>query len=342
MATVQELLKQSGFTDEQITALDAKVINAFGGVLTTAEQERQAAQQAAAKAEQERKATAEISAKVEQDKEAAAQAKEAAEVAERSYRQFYDESIAPALNTWGTEKANLEAQMAFYRTQNESARAGGFIPQEAPGYQPQDSGQANNQLSQQRDLKGRYVAGSNNGTPGSPVFTMEDIDERLGNGLSNIGWAMQEYARLNSGQFLPDPFDKLALEANNARLPFRDYVARKYDFSGKQTALQQKTQQEHDAQISAAAEKPWQEKIAIMEKEMHEKLAAKDKEWAEKIGSNPDVRIAQPSRFADVARAVKANERPDPLGLNEQQRRVATSQAIRKDITEQVAEQAAA
>ena len=52
MPTVQEVLKQSGLTDEQITALDAKAISAFTGVLTTAEQERQAAQQAAAKAEQ--------------------------------------------------------------------------------------------------------------------------------------------------------------------------------------------------------------------------------------------------------------------------------------------------
>ena len=335
MATVQEILKQSGFTDEQIAAIDAKAVEAFSGVLTTAEQERQAAQQAAAKAEQERKAAADAVTKAEQERKTAAEAKESAEVAERSYRQFYDESIAPALNTWGTEKANLEAQIAFYKTQNESARTGGFIPQDAPGYQPQNPLAPPTQPIQVRDAKGRYVAGTGEGTPGSPVFSLEAIDERLGAGISNVGWAMQEYARLSGGQFLPDSFDVLAKEASNARLPFRDYVARKYDFSSKQAALQQKVQQEHDAEVAAAAQKPLQEQLAAKDKEIQEKLVAKDKEWAEKIGSNPDVHVAQPSRFADVARAVKANERPDPLNLNDQQRRQATSHSIHQEIVEQ-------
>jgi hypothetical protein len=342
MPTVSELLKQSGLTDEQIAALDPKMVSSFSGILTSADSERQAAQQAAAKAEAERKAAAEDAAKAEQEHQAAMKAKEEAELADRSWRQFYDESVTPALNTWGTEKANLEAQLAFYRAQNDAARAGGFVPQDAPGYVPQALDPSNASAAQPRDPKGRYVAGAATGTPGSPVFTVDAIEERLGNGISNIGWAMQEYARLNEGKILPDPFDSLAKEATNMRLPFRDYVARKYDFAGKQAEMQQKMQQEHDAQVAASAVKPLQEQLAVKEKEWQEKLSAKDKEWAEKIGSNPDVRIAQPSRFADVARAVKANERPDPLNLNEQQRRLATSQAIRHEIVEQNMEQAAA
>ena len=105
MPSVEEVLRQSGLSDEQIKALDAKIISGFTGVLSAAESDRQAA----------------------------AQARESAEIAKRSNEKFYDETIAPSLNNWATEKANLEAQAAFYRTQNEVARAGGFQFVEAPG-----------------------------------------------------------------------------------------------------------------------------------------------------------------------------------------------------------------
>jgi hypothetical protein len=337
MPTVQEILKQSGLNDEQIAALDAKAITAFTGVLSAAEQERQTASQAAQKAEQERQAATEATAKAEQERQAAAQAQEAAEVAQRSNRQFYDESIAPALNNWGNEKANLEAQLAFLKAQNEAGRAAGFIPAEAPAYQAQNYPNSTDQSqgTQQRDAQGRYVANAPGGTPGSPTFTMEAIDQRLGNGISNIGWAMQEYQRLSGGQFLPDSFDKLSEEAGNARLPFRDYVARKYDFAGKEAAVRQKVQQEHDAKVAAEAAAPYEAKLAEAEKAKQKAIEETDRKWAEKIGSNPDVKIAQPSRFTEVSRAVKSGDRPDPLGLNEQQRRQATSQAIKHEIAEQ-------
>jgi len=335
MPTVQEILKQSGLNDEQIAALDAKAITAFTGVLSAAEQERQTASQAVQKAEQERQAAAEAAAKAEQERQAAAQAQEAAEVAQRSNRQFYDESIAPALNNWGNEKANLEAQLAFLKAQNEAGRAAGFIPAEAPAYQAQNYPNSTDQSAQPRDAQGRYVANAPGGTPGSPTFTMEAIDQRLGNGISNIGWAMQEYQRLSGGQFLPDSFDKLSEEAGNARLPFRDYVARKYDFAGKETVIRQKAQQEHDAKVAAEATAPYEAKLAEAEKARQKAIEETDRKWAEKIGSNPDVKIAQPSRFAEVSRAVKSGDRPDPLALNEQQRRQATSQAIKHEIAEQ-------
>ena len=264
--TVHEILKETGLTDEQIAGLDAKAVTGFSQVLSTAEQ-----------------------------------AAERAALERRSNAQFYDESIAPALNSWAQEKANMDAQLAYYKTQMESAQASGL--EFAPPPQARNAG-------------GQYVAAAQGGTPGSPTLVMDQIDQRLGNGLSNIGWAMQEYQKLSGGQFLPDSFDKLAQEATEQRLPFRDYVSKKYDFAGKQAELQRKTQEEHDNKIRAEVQ------------------TATDRKWAEKIGSNPDVHVAQPSRFADVARAVKANERPDPLNLNEQQRRQATSQAIRQEVVE--------
>ena len=341
MPTVHEILKQSGLSDEQIAALDGKALTAFNGVLSTAEQARQTAEQErqAAKDAQEKAAAEKLAAqqnaeKAEQARIEAEQAKEAAEVAQRSNRQFYDESIVPALNSWGNEKAQKDAELAFYRTQLEGAKASGFIPAEAPGFVPAPPPAGSPQA---RDAHGRYVPGAPGGTPGSPTFTLDEIDQRLGTGISNIGWAMQEYARVNNGQFLPDPLDKLAAEADAARLPFRDYVARKYDFPGKQLAMQQRAQAEHDAEIAAKAAAPYEAKLAEAAKAAEEAVKANDRKWAEKIGSNPEIRIAQPSRFADVAKAVKSGERPDPLMLNEQQRRQATSQQIRTEISEQSA-----
>jgi hypothetical protein len=336
MPTVQEMLKQSGLSDEQIAALDAKAIGAFSGVLTVAEQKEQAAQKAHDEAARLAQAAEQAKKESDQAAQQAAQAREAAEIAQRSNSQFYEETIAPALNNWGTEKANLEAQAAFYRAQNEAARAAGFVPAEAPGFTPQtfqpQSGQPQN--VQARDSQGRYVAGAPGSTPGSPTF-MEEIDQRLGAGLSNMGWIMQNYQRLNNGQFLPDPIDQLAKEAENARLPIRDYVARKYDFAGKEAALRQKAQEDHDAKVRAETAAPYEAKLAEEQALRKKAIEENDRKWAEKIGSNPDVRIAVQSKFADVARAVKANERPDPLNLTLQQRRQATAQAIRTETAEQ-------
>lgn len=331
MPTVQEILKQTGLSDEQIAALDAKAISAFGGVLTAAEQKEQTAQQAAQKAEQDRLVAVDSAKKAEEERAAAAAAREAAEVAQRSNAKFYDESIAPALNNWGNEKVQKDAELAFYKTQLEGAKANGFVPSDAPAFAAPAPVPG---ASQPRDGQGRYVAGAPGGTPGSPTFTMEAIDQRLGNGISNIGWAMQEYQRLTGGQFLPDSFDKLAQEADTSRLPFRDYVSRKYDFQGKQAAIQQKLQDEHDAKVRAEAAAPYEAKLAEAAKAADEAMKANDRKWAEKIGSNPDIRIAQPSRYADVARAVKSGERPDPLMLNEGQRKMATHQAIQKEVIE--------
>ncbi len=273
MPTVQEILRQTGFTDEQISGFDQRAVGAFSQVLSSAEQARQAAAADAERAALER----------------------------RSNSQFYEESIVPALNGWSTEKANLDAQLAYYQRQNESARMAGldFSP-------PPD---------QARDGGGRYIAGAPGSTPGSPTFDPGEVRTALSNGVSNIGWAMQTHQKL-TGEFLPDTFEQLAAEADAQRLPFRDYVSRKYDYAGKQRAMQEKTQREHDERIR------------------QEERTAANRDWAEKTGSNPDVRRLEPSRFADIARATKAGERPDPLKMDVEQRRRETRLAIHKDLSD--------
>ena len=332
MPTVHQILKESGLSDAEIAALDQKAIGAFSGVMTAAETERTTAQKAQEESARLAQVAAEAQKAAETASQAAAAAREKAELEYRSNVEFYDTKIAPALTGWEAEKQKLEtarinaaAEAAFYKTQNEAAKAGGFVPQEAPAFNPP--------VEAPRDGQGKYVAGAPGGTPGSPVFDPGVIDQRIGSGLSNMGWAMQEYQKL-TGQFLPDPIDQLATEATNMKLPFRDYVARKYDFEGKKQALTLKAQQEHDDKIRQEVLAPMQAQIDAEKKATAEAVAANDRKWAEKIGSNPEIRIAQPSRFADVARAQKAGERPDPLVLNEAQRRAATSSAIRSEIAE--------
>lgn len=270
MQTVADILRASGLNDDQIKALDAKVLTGFEGVITQSQQQL-----------------------------------DQAELAKRAQEQMYADQIAPALDSWGNEKANLEAQVAFYKTQNENARTGGFVPTDAPGFVPG---------SPQRGNDGKFVP-NGNAVPGSPDIVHE-IRREVGGAFADGMWAMQEYQRMTGGGFLPDDVVALATEANAQRLPFRDYVARKYDFSGKKSALDAAKQKEHDDAIRA------------------EVVAQKDREFAEKYGSNPNLRASEPSRFGTLERAVKEGNRPDPLTLSPEQRRSNTRSAIQADIAE--------
>lgn len=100
--TVEEILRQTGLSEEQIKALDAQAMHGFTNVLNTAEAARADAQEA-----------------------------------ERRYKHLYETEIVPALNNWGSEKATLAAERDFYKAQNEGARTAGFIPREVPGFTPQ-------------------------------------------------------------------------------------------------------------------------------------------------------------------------------------------------------------
>lgn len=265
--TTREILKQTGLTDDQINALDAKILTGFDTVLTTAATER-----------------------------------EAAELASRAQRELYDQQIAPALDQWGNEKAILKATAAFYKTQAEAAKGAGFIPEDAPGYvPPKDPG------------TGQFVAGGNV-VPGSPGFTpAQGITA-----ISNATWAFQEHARLFN-QPAPDDFETLLNEATAQKLPFRDYVSRKYKFVEKK------------AEISAAAAKAHDDKL-IAETE-----ARMNKKYAEENGNNPGVRVGQPSQYAKVAAAVTEGKRKDPLKMNAEERRANTRSMINQDLADNAA-----
>ncbi len=280
--TIEDVLKQSGLTDEQIKALDQKVIQGFTTVLTTA--------------------TA--------AEEAARRAKDEAELANRAQKDLYANEIAPALDKWANDSANLQAELAFYKTQAEQAKAGGFIPKDAPGVVPKPAVTPGSPAPD-----GRFVAGANP-VPGSPAYMT--LEQGL-TALTNATWVMNEYQRL-FGAPMPDDVGPLVKEAADRHLDFRTYAGQKYGFDKKREELQAAKQKEHDDKIR------------------QETAAAKDKEWAEKIGNNPNVRMAEPSRYATLAKATTAGQRKDPLLLTPEQRREQTRQYIQEEIAHKDAE----
>ena len=318
MPTIQEVLAQSGFSAEEIAALDAKKLAAFGNVLTTAEQKEQAAKDAVTKAEADL-----VAAKAAQD---------AAELAQRANKEFYDTTIMPSLTGWEDkekalqqEVANAKATAAFYEAQNKAAKEGGFIAADAPGFVAPAA------AAPGRDAGGKFVAGTPGGTPGSPQF-IEEFENRLGNGLDNSVWALQEYQRLSGGQFLPDSISNLANEAKAQKLPFKDYVSRKYDFAGKSAALQQKAEAEKADAIAKAAVAPYEEKLKAKDVEWQKKLEEQAKTISERGGNNPDVRREAISNYPDVKKAVAEGTRKDPLSMTREERQVEMRRQIQADV----------
>ena len=270
-ATVEEILKQSGLTEEQIKALDTKIMSGFSSVLTTA-----------------------------------ASAQDAAELAKRTMEDRISTEINPALDKWATEQANLEAQVAFYKKQNEMARAGGFVPQDAPGYTAPAADTT-------RDASGRYVAGGNP-VPGSPQF-VENVNRAVISGISTTTWAINQHLRL-FGTPLPDDVETLVKESADNHMDFRAYVGKKYNFDGKQKELKEKAEKEHDDAIRK------------------DQRALDQKEFTERSGSNPDLRGAEGSQFSTIAKSVKAGQLKDPLDLSPTERHNQTRSIIQKDVAE--------
>jgi hypothetical protein len=268
MKTVEEILKESGLTDEQIKALDAKVVSGLTTVVTSSNSDL-----------------------------------EKSELARRAQQQQYDQVIAPALDGWANEKANLEAQTNYYKTLAEKAKEGGFLPGTEP-FKPPVAAAA-------RDEGGKFVAGDT----GSPKF-VENLRMEAATAISTIMDVQWRYQSLY-GKPMPDSPTALIKEASDNRMPTIQYIAKKYDFAGKEAAMAADAKKkETDAAVAAA-------------------LAENDKKWAEKVGSNPDVRRAEASKFSEINKAVKAGTRPDPLKMTEQERDASTRRNIQAEVTVQ-------
>jgi hypothetical protein len=313
MPTVEEVLRQSGFTDDQIAQMDQRAISAFGGVITDANKSLR-------------------DAKAAQD---------AAELAQRSNIDFYENRIAPSLANWEEEKSRIEnekartaAELAYYRTQAEEAKKTGFIPAEAPGF---DASKFAAPSNPPRDGQGRYVAGAPGGTPGSPQYVAPNFDvnkvyERAGDAVGIIADIQWEHQRL-FGRPLPISPTELVRQADAQKLDPKMYAARVFNFDARRQEMAQEEAKKHDDAMRAEGAAPLEQKLKESEELRKKEVAENDRKWAERVGSNPDLRMPQVNpRMTDIAKAVKANDLPDPLSLNDAQRRALTSQMIRKDI----------
>jgi len=314
MPTVEEVLRQSGFTDQQISEMDARAITAFTGVLTE-------------------------SSKTLTDAKAA---QDAAELAQRSNVDFYENRIAPSLTKWEEEKQRLEndravaaAQAAFYRTQAEEAKKSGFIAAEAPGFDPKTFTPPNNPTNgnAQRDSQGRYVSGVPGATPGSPTFDMNQFAAKAGDAMGLIADIQWEHQHL-FGKPLPISPTQLIAQADAVKLDPKTFASRTFNFDARRQELQKQEQEARDTKIAQDAVAPYEQKLKEKDEQSKKALADKDREWAERTGNNPDVRRPQANPLmTDIARAAKTDPvNFDPLSMNDAQRRSLTSQMIRKDI----------
>jgi hypothetical protein len=181
MPTVAEVLKSVGMTDEQITALDAKALEGFNSVLSSAEQERLAA-----------------------------------ETAQRAANELFEKQITPALNEWGNKEANLVAEREYYKRLAEGAKNGGFVA-EVPPFQPNNPPardpngryagangnavpgspdmsefrtQVGNAIGMIADLQWDYQKLFGSGMPDSPTALGE---EAARNRMNLRDWAAQKY-----------------------------------------------------------------------------------------------------------------------------------------------------
>jgi hypothetical protein len=232
-----------------------------------------------------------------------------------------------------TETANAQALAAFYKAQNDAARTAGFVPTDAPAF----VAPANNGT---RDGQGRFVPNAPGSTPGSPTFTIEDVRNQIGTSLGTVANIQWKYQSLYGKPMPISPTDLLVQAENNKFKDPATYASQIFKFAEKEEEIRQAAAKAHDDQVASVAaadkESEWKAKMDAREAE----IAAKDKLRAEQGANNPDVRVAVSSKIPELQRQVVAKELPDPLMLNENQRRANTTKMIRDTIAQK--DQAAA
>jgi hypothetical protein len=327
--TLGEVLKKSGWTQEQIDALDAKAVSGLTTVLTTASQAEEIATQkekeavaAAAKAEIDRKAAEDSAA-------AARAAQEAAELSKRSVDEFWHNTYNPGIAQWEkdrielTKKANdAAAEAAFYKTQREGYLKDLKIdPANAPAFVAPTPNPADPQPTK---------------TPGTPQFVDPNVVvSRVGDGMNEILNIQWKYQSLYGGAPIPVSPSELISQATALKLSPMEYASRTFKFAEKEEERRVAAAKAHDDQVAAAATAAKDEAHKIELQKLQDDFNAKEKLRAEQAGSNGDVRLPPgSSKFADLRRATSAGERPDPTKMTQAQRRELTINNIHKAVEE--------
>ena len=297
MITLAEVLLKSGWTQEQIDALDAKartgLTDYVTGIEQTAAQKEKAASELAVKAEADRKAqeAAVVAAKA---------AQEAAELQNRSVKDFWDNTYNPGIAAAEAEKTRLakeaadaKAEAAFYKAQRESYLGTLNIkPEDAPVFTPPAA---------------TIPAVDPNKTPGTPTFTINQVRDELGNSLGTVANIQWEYRNLYGREMPISPTELLRQsEANKFKDP-ATYANSIFKFSEKREEIRQAEAKAHDDAIAAAAVAAKDESHKLELKKIQDEFSAKERLRAEQAGSNPDTKLPPgSSKFSDLRRAQQA------------------------------------
>lgn len=325
--TIADVLKQSGFSQEQIDALDAKLIAGMKTALSGAEQveadalkKQQEAVALAAKAEADRKAAEESAA-------AAKAAQEAAELQKRSVDQFWNDTYNPGVAAWEAEKAKLAktaadaaAEAAYYKAQREGyLKVLNIDPANAPEF-----------------VKPAPVKVEP--TPGTPTLVDPNaIASKVIDGAQTLTDIQWRYQSLYGGQPMPIAPSELVRQADAVKLSPADYAARTFKFAEKEAERLQAAAKAHDEEIRAAATAASEAAHKAELEKIQAEHNAKLKTIAETsgAGANPDLRTPPGSaKFAELRRAQQAGERPDPTKMTQAERRAATFANIHKALEE--------
>jgi hypothetical protein len=322
--TLREVWLESGLTPDQIDNLDAKIIASGNTYIATVEKaaadKEKAAQDLAVKAEADRKAqeAAVVAAKAAQD---------AAELQNRSVKDFWDNTYNPGIAAAEAEKTRLakeaadaKAEAAFYKAQRESYLGTLNIkPEDAPVFTPPVA-----------------VVPPAAKTPGTPTFTIDEVRNELGTSLGTVANIQWEYRNLYGGKEMPiSPTELLRqAEANKFKDP-ATYANQIFKFAEKREEMRQAAAKAHDDSIAAAAVAEREAKYKEETDKLKAEFAAKERLRAEQAGSNPDVKLPPgSSKFSDLQRATKAGERPDPLKMTQAERRQTSLNNIHKALEE--------
>jgi hypothetical protein len=167
------------------------------------------------------------------------------------------------------------------------------------------------------------------------VFDVNKVYERAGDAVQIISDIQWEHQRL-FGQPMPISPSDLIRQADSVKLDPKTFASRTFNFDARRQQMAEEEAKKREQAIRAEERAPFEQKLKEQEEQFKKDLASKEREIYERVGSNPDVRRPQENpHMTDIQRAVKANELPDPLTLNDQQRRALTAQMIRKDIESQ-------
>ena len=327
MITLAEVLLKSGWTQEQIDALDAKartgLTDYVTGIEQTAAQKEKAAQDLAVKAEADRK--------TQKPQQAAAKnrAEKPAEAQKRSVgRVFVNNTYNPGLAAWelkGTKLAkaatDAAAEAAWYKTQHSSLKDLGFVPADAPVFTPAP-----------------LPVVDQNKTPGTPTFTINDVRDQLGTSLGTVANIQWEYQTLYGRPMPISPTELLRQsEANKFKDP-ATYANSIFKFAEKREEIRQAEAKAHDDAIAAAAVAAKEESHKLELKKIQDEFSAKERQRAEQAGSNPDTKLPPgSSKFSDLRRAQQAGERKDPTKMTPQERRQTSLENIHKALEERQA-----